>query len=126
MSHVHATVWIDHQEAKIFHMGADAEASIVHAPHHHVRKHPSVTAEKRHPADADHFYHDVAKALEGATEILVVGPAKAKLEFIKHVHKHDHALEPKIVGVETVDHPTDGELLKYARSYFKAVDRMRG
>jgi hypothetical protein len=28
------------------------------------------------------------------------------------------------VGVETVDHPSDGQLLKYARSYFKAVDRM--
>ena len=27
-------------------------------------------------------------------------------------------------GVETVDHPTDGALIGYARKYFKASDRM--
>ena len=91
----------------------------------HLRRHPSVTAERSHPADAERFYHDVAQALEGAEEILVVGPATAKLELIKHVHKHDHALASKIVGVETVDHPTEGELLKYVREYFRAADRTR-
>jgi hypothetical protein len=34
-------------------------------------------------------------------------------------------LEPKIVGVETVDHPTDGQLVAHARRYFHAADRMR-
>lgn len=125
MTHKHAALWIDHHEAKVFHIDGDnVETLTLHAPHHHVRKHPSVTAEKNHPADKEHYYHDVAKALEGALEILVVGPATAKLEFIKHVHKHDHALTPKIIGVETVDHPTDGQLVKYARSYFLAADRM--
>ena len=83
-----------------------------------------MTAERSHPADAAHFYHEVAQALEGAEEILVVGPATAKLE-LKHLHKHDHTLAPKIIGVETVDHPTDGQLLKYVRGYFRAADRMR-
>ena len=63
--------------------------------------------------------------LAEAAEVLVVGPGVAKLEFIKHVAKHEHALEPKIVGVETVDHPTDGQLVAYARRYFRAADRMR-
>ncbi len=126
MSHHHAAVWIDHQEAKIFHVGPESvDATTVRAPHRHVRRHPTATVERSHPTDAAHFFHEVARALEGAEEILVVGPATAKLEFIKHVHKHDHALEPKIVGVETVDHPTDGELLKYVRAYFRAADRMR-
>jgi stalled ribosome rescue protein Dom34 len=126
MPHHHAAVWIDHHEAKIFHVDRDSvDASMVHAPHHHVHRHPTVTAERSHPVDAEHFYHEVAQALESAEEILVVGPATAKLEFIKHVHKHDHSLAPKIVGVETVDHPTDGELLKYVRRYFRAADRMR-
>ena len=30
----------------------------------------------------------------------------------------------KIVGVETVDHPSDAQLVAYARQYFKAEDRM--
>jgi hypothetical protein len=28
----------------------------------------------------------------------------------------------KLAGVETVDHPSDGQLLDYARRYFKAAD----
>lgn len=126
MPHPHTAVWIDHQEAKIFHVNRESvDAFTVHAPQRHVRRHPIVTAERSHPADAEHFYHEVAQALEGAAEVLVVGPATAKLELIKHVHRHDHALVPKIVGVETVDHPTDGELVKYVRGYFRAADRMR-
>jgi hypothetical protein len=30
----------------------------------------------------------------------------------------------KIVGVETADHPTGGEIVTHARRYFKASDRM--
>ena len=126
MPHRHVAVWIDRQEAKVFHVDSESvDATTVHAPQHHVRRHPNVTAERTHPADAEHFYHEVALALNGAEEILVVGPATAKLELIKHIHKHDHLLTPKVVGVETVDHPSDGQLLKYVRAYFRAADRMR-
>lgn len=31
----------------------------------------------------------------------------------------------KVIGVETVDHPTDGQVLAYARRYFRAADQMR-
>jgi hypothetical protein len=62
--------------------------------------------------------------LEGAEEVLVVGPSAAKLEFMRYVHKHDQATEAKIVGIETVDHPTDGQLVAYANQYFKRRDRM--
>jgi hypothetical protein len=30
-----------------------------------------------------------------------------------------------IVGVETVDHPSDAQLVAYATKYFKATDRMQ-
>ena len=124
----HAAVWIDHNEAKIFHVNADGfETSSVHSPNHHVRRHPIGSEEKKsHPADAKRFFEAVARTLDGAEEILVVGPATAKLEFIRHLHKHEHALEAKLVGVETVDHPTDGQFAAYVRQYFRAADRMRG
>jgi stalled ribosome rescue protein Dom34 len=119
MTHHYATVWIDSHEAKIFHVdGAQVDAETLHAPKSHVRRHPSVTAERNHPADAMHFYRDVAHALHSAEEILVVGPAHAKLELVKYVHEHDKALVSKIVGVETVDHPTAAQLLAYTRDYF--------
>src|SRR4051794_8199647 len=126
MTLLHAAVWLDHHEAKIFHIDAETDDSEVLHPRRHVRRHPAQTAERNHPADEQHFFRDVAKELNGADEVLVLGPGTAKLEFIKHVHKQDPTLEPKIVGVETVDHPTDRQLVAFVRRYFRAADRMLG
>jgi stalled ribosome rescue protein Dom34 len=122
MSH-HAVVWLDHENAKIFHFTADSiDPTEVRAENHHVAH------RGRHKgAEADqHFMHEVAHALAGAARILIVGPGSAKLELIRHIHKHDRELEPRVVGVETVDHPTDRQLVAYAKKYFEASDRMRG
>jgi stalled ribosome rescue protein Dom34 len=124
MSTRHAAVFIDHAEAKIFHVDDPAFDPKVIAARHHVKRHPSATAEHHH--DEEPFFHDVAKALEGAEEILIVGPSTAKLELVKHIHRHDHLLVDKIVGVETVDHPTDGQLVAFVRKYFHAKDRLKG
>ena len=123
----HAVVWIDHHEAHIFHVhpGTTDETAVV-APHHIHRhpKGPGVPTE--HPEDAKHYFDGVVKALDGSEEVLVVGPSTAKLEFLRHVHDHDRAFASAIVGVETVDHPTDAQVVAYAKQYFKRVDRMRG
>lgn len=77
---------------------------------------------KQHPEDARRFFHEVASALKGIDQLLLVGPSTAKLEFFRWVHKHDPKLEPSIVGIETVDHPTDAQLVAYAKSYFNRSD----
>jgi stalled ribosome rescue protein Dom34 len=122
----HVAVWIDHAEAKVFHVDDERfDPKVVH-PRHHLRRHNITTAEHAHPADTEHYFHDVAQALSDASEILVVGPGSAKLQFIKHVSKHERELEPHIIGVETVDHPTDGQLVAFAHRYFHAKDRLAG
>lgn len=108
MCHRHAAVWIDHQEAKIFH----GDRKNVDAPTLHV------TVERCHPADAAHFYGEVAQALVDAEDIFVGGPDMAKFEFIRHIQQHDQPLAQKIARVETVDSPSESELLKYVASYF--------
>jgi len=40
------------------------------------------------------------------------------------LHIHDRTLQSKVVGIESADHPTDGEIVARAKSYFKASDRM--
>jgi hypothetical protein len=45
---------------------------------------------------------------------------------MKHATKHDHLIADKVVGIETVDHPTDGQLLAYAKKYFHKVDALKG
>jgi stalled ribosome rescue protein Dom34 len=120
MSHYHAVVWIDHREAHVMHPAK---------PHQHL--HNKRGADKggavgdgRAPEDQN-FYHEVVEALKGAQEILIVGPASAKLNLVKHIHRHDQQMVDKVVGVESADHPSDAQLVVYARKYFVAADRMR-
>jgi stalled ribosome rescue protein Dom34 len=124
----HVAVWLDHHEARIFRIERDTfDASTFRAPAHHVKRHPEhKSSERGHPDDAKRFFRDIAQELESAAEVLVVGPSTAKLQFLKYVHAHDPKLEQRIVGMETVDHPTDGQLAAFARRYFDAADRMRG
>jgi hypothetical protein len=47
------------------------------------------------------------------------------MELVKHIHYHDPKIMNAIVGVETVDHPSDAQLVAHARKYFKSEDRMQ-
>ena len=110
MTHAHAVVWLDHHEAHIIQFNADT--------HEDQRI-------KHHGNDrAAEFYHAIAATLKGVSEILIAGPSSAKTELIKHLESHDPAIAKAVLGVESADHPTDGQLLAHARSYFKAKDRM--
>jgi stalled ribosome rescue protein Dom34 len=120
----HVAVWIDHKEAKIFHIVTEGfDVTQVKAPHHHLTR---KAEEQGTHAGSERYFHEVATALKDAEEILLVGPSSAKLDFFRYVHKHDHALEPKILGIETLDHPTDGQLVAYVRHYFYGKDQMLG
>jgi hypothetical protein len=120
----HAVVWISHREARVLYVQPDKfDELTVATPQHLHRRHPKgEDGAKEHPDDAKRFFHEVSRSLEGIDGVLVVGPSTAKLEFIRYAHKHDHPLEAKIVGIETVDHPTDRQLAAHARAYFK-LDR---
>ncbi len=126
MSHLHAVVWLDHSEAHVMHISPDdVEKSVIHPaePHLHLHARSGTLGSGRKSEDQD-YYHAIVEALKGAQEILVLGPAQAKLQLIKHIHAHDHGMADKVVGVETVDHPSDAQVVAYARKYFLAKDRM--
>jgi stalled ribosome rescue protein Dom34 len=126
MSHYHAIVWLDHSEAHVMHVSPDdVEKSVVHPakPPLHLHSRSGTLGSGRMAEDKE-YYQDVTEALRGAQEILVVGPAQAKLQLIKHIHARAPDMVKNIVGVETVDHPTDGQLVAYARKYFVAKDRI--
>lgn len=128
MTFSHAVVWIDHSEAHVIHFDADASESEVvrtRSRHPHLH-HKSGSSGAGHSAADKSYLHAVIEAVAGASEILVVGPGKAKLELLRHADKHDPAVAAKIVGVETVDHPTDGQLLAHARKAFVRIDQLNG
>lgn len=113
-------VWMDHREAHVYRINPEKiDEETIRVPQHLHHKRPRlVQGAQEHPEDAKHFFHTLCRSIDGAEQILVVGPSTAKLDFIRYVHKHEHALEPRIVGVETVDHPTHGQLVAYAKQYF--------
>lgn len=78
----YVAVWIDHKEARAFHIQPDEiDETTVTAPLHNIHhKHPGGT---------------------------------------------NAALERRIVGIETVDHPTDAQLVAYAKKYFGLHERGR-
>jgi stalled ribosome rescue protein Dom34 len=116
-------VWIDHHEARIFRaQGGKFDEATMRAPQRVDRYPEDRTAEHSRPDDAHSFHNDVARALEGDEPILIVGPSTAKLHFLRYIDKHEHALESKITGIETVEHPTDGQIAAYARRYFGIPD----
>jgi stalled ribosome rescue protein Dom34 len=127
MSHYHCVVWIDHREAHVLEFNPDeSESKVIHPKSRHEHLHHKQGAIGSGNAPEDHaYYQAVADAIKDAGEILIVGPSNAKLVFFKHLQTHAPAIAARVVSVETVDHPTDGELLKFARHHFAADDRMR-
>ena len=121
MSKLHAVVWIDHQHAQVLHIDADpAQVQKIKAHNHHTRQHGSQVRTEHA------FYGEVCDALATTKEVLVTGAHTAQADFRHYVEKHRAAIAPKIVGWETVDHPTEGQLAALARKFFVKHDRMAG
>jgi hypothetical protein len=119
----HFVVWIDGNEARVFSFGAQTfdESTVPSLRYHHVHRHPKdqQTRTHNHPDDEPRFFREVGAALAGEGRILVVGPSVTKLRFLRYAQEHDRALESRIAGIETVDHPTDRQIVAYARDYFE-------
>ena len=125
--HFHAVVWIDHREARVFHFNpTDVEKLVLHPDHPTKHIHHKANSIGSGHAAADHeFLHAVAESIADAGAVLITGPANTKSQLVKHIDQHDPKLMKIIAGVEIVDHPSDAQLVAYARHYLKATDRMQ-
>jgi stalled ribosome rescue protein Dom34 len=122
----HVVIWIDHKEAHVLYFDKSKNAIIKSESTHPHLHHKANEIGSGNAPDDHQFFHKVISSVDGVHEILVVGPGSAKGELIKHAAAHDAAIAKKIVGVETVDHPTDGQVLAYASKYFLRVDALKG
>ncbi len=123
----HVIVWLDHSQAHIIAFNRDAALppAIVHAPNGQQHRHHQTHAiGPGKAADNPEYFEHILDKIRNIAEWLVVGPANAKLAFAKHIGKHHANLLDHMIGLETVDHPSDGQLLAYARKYFRAADHM--
>jgi len=124
--HAKAIVWMDSSEAHVFRFNAqDVEKARLkaHRPFRKVHHKAGAIGAGHEPLNTAYFT-EVSGALEGVHEWLLTGPHGAKEQFLAHVRHHLPMLEKSLYGVETLDHPTDGQLVDHARRFFKAADRM--
>lgn len=120
-THFHTVVWLDHLEAKVFHIGltgADEMSLHPHLPTRHLH-HKASSIGSGHAATNKHFLEEVASALGDAGEILITGPAGAKTELANYLQEKHPALSKRVVAVEPADHPSDAQIIAYAKRHFK-------
>jgi stalled ribosome rescue protein Dom34 len=118
MTTFHAVVWMDHSQAHVMMFDkAHVEGQRIKARSHHTLKHGHVGADKD-------FFKAVVQSLEGVHEILITGPANAKVEFRDFCKHSAHAVDKAIVDVVTSDHPSDAQVVAMARQYFLKHDQL--
>jgi stalled ribosome rescue protein Dom34 len=119
--HYHAIVWIDHQQAKVFNLGLSGTDQIDLHPHLQTRHihHKANSIGSGHVHEDKDMMKGVADAVGDAGEILIIGPAGAKTELAKYLREHKPEIGKRIVAVEAADHPSDREIVAYAKKHFK-------
>lgn len=112
-------VWLDSSLARIFELHPD-KVEELHLKRVEFRHHNGAEKSQNAHKNLEKYFHELAGALKEAHEILLVGPGDAKTHFRHHLEAHHHAdVNKKIVGVETVDHPTDGQIVALGKKFFK-------
>jgi stalled ribosome rescue protein Dom34 len=113
----HAVAWVDHEQAQILQFDAEhLQASKVKAHHHNTRRHQSQVRTEHE------YFGSVCDALQGISEVLVVGPKMALADFRHYVEKHRPHTLPLIAGWEVSEHQTEAQLVAMARRFFLKYD----
>lgn len=117
----HAVVMIDHNHAQVLQFDADhLQSQKIKAHGRHTRQHGNVVRTEHQ------FFSEVCDALAGIPEIIVAGGHVAQKDFKHYIEKHRPALTRQILGWETVDRPSEGQLLNIAKKHFLKLDRLAG
>ena len=112
-------VWIDRENAKLFQFSSEKmERKHVEERHadHHTHRNEAIVQQLHERV----FFSKVVPHLNESSEVLILGPGVAKHHFQNHLNEHFPAIARKVVGCETVDHPTDPEIAAMARKFFCA------
>jgi stalled ribosome rescue protein Dom34 len=116
-----SVIWIDHLQARVFHLGLSGLNEVVLHPHlltRHIH-HKANSIGSGHVHGSDVFLEQVLNAVKDAGEMLILGPSVAKVELAKYIREHNPQVDSRIAAVETADHPSDAEIVAYAKRHFK-------
>jgi hypothetical protein len=126
MQNCHAAIWIDHKHAEVikFNRTEDSEQTIRHrdAPAH--IHHKAGCMGSGHVYEDNSYLSSVVEGIRDAEQILIVGPSQVKWQLKAFINSREPEIAKRVAAVETLDHPTEPELLALARSFFARADRM--
>ena len=118
-------LWIDHRKAVIVNLTDKVEKTrrIISHMEKHVRfsggAEDSAAEDQRDRRFTGHlhkYYDEVVSSIRDADSILILGPGEAKAELKTRLDSE--ALGGRVVGVETVDKMTNGQIAAKVRQYF--------
>lgn len=119
-------VWIDHRKAVIATItGGGEELEEVTSDMEKRVRYAGAAQEdsaedqrdRRFTEHLNRYYDEVIGHIRDAESILLLGPGEAKIELERRM-QHE-GLEGHIVGVETVDKMTDGQIAARVRQYYR-------
>ena len=127
-----AGVWIDHRQAVIVtfidqvediqQITSDVEEQVRYSGDS-IGSHDDTTEirrdrqDRRFDAHLGKFFDEVIVSLRDADSILIFGPGEAKGELQKYLE--GQTIGEHIVGIETTDNMTEGQIAAKVRQYFR-------
>ncbi len=111
-----AVIWIDREHALLY-LISNEKMERQKFTHHHKENHRHVRDSIEKGLEEKGLFQDVGNALNAADQILILGPGVAKHHFQNYLMEQKPMVARKISGVETVDHPSDGQIAAMARKF---------
>jgi len=124
--HNHAVVWVDHRTAKIFYLGLDtSDERVIHADQDKHLHHKANTIGSGKAHDDPTFFPRIDEALQHCEAVLIVGPGTEKTHLLKHLGEGRGSHKNRDLHAESVDHPSDREIIALGRRRFHLGEPVR-
>lgn len=116
-----AVLWLDHHQGQVLQFNKEQVIA------QKLRDHPHDTGQHHSAVRTEHeFFSSVCDALSGIGAVLVTASRTVQADFRHYVSKHRPGVSAQLVGWETVDRPTEGELIAMAKKFFNQQDQLLG
>lgn len=111
-------IWVDREQAKVFRVEhTEIEKIQVHADSS--QKHLHANDQIYHKNIERKFFKEIISKLRiDVKRVLILGPGVSKHHFLTYLQEHSPKLGRMVLACETVDHPSDNEILHLAEKHF--------
>jgi stalled ribosome rescue protein Dom34 len=107
-----AVVWIDPKEVKIFWL----QHSVVDRLVHYIRGGGANTRHGPHGVEKDYFQR-IVEELPLVGPVLITGPVAGTAELMEFIGRTRPDISKRILGVEVIESPSDGDIEAIARKF---------